>query len=147
MNARDLHRALDRAFSEAMARDNRIARNHGSGLSCDRTSVRASSVCDARKLSQIGESFPDLARPIRFRRRNLMMSDAPLIRAAKLWRKKSERNGRDYFVGRLGGCRVLILENNDAAAEGEERNSHWLLLGQADDKPRENRGGGSGARR
>jgi hypothetical protein len=42
---------------------------------------------------------------------------------------------------------VLILENNDAAAEGEEQNTHWLLLGQADEKPREGKGGGSGARR
>jgi hypothetical protein len=44
----------------------------------------------------------------------------------------------------LGGCRVLIMENNDAAAAAEERNSHWLLLGPADDKPREGRGGTGG---
>jgi hypothetical protein len=87
-----------------------------------------------------GADGPDLARPIRFRRRDLVMSDATLIKAAKLWRKKWQRNGRDYLVGRLGGCRVLILENNDAAAEGEERNSHWLLLGKADEKPREGKG-------
>jgi hypothetical protein len=111
--ARELHRALDRQFAETHARDDGA------------------------------DAQPELVRPIRFRRRDLMMSDASLIRAAKLWKKKSERNGRDYFVGRLGGCRVLILGNNDAAAEGEERNSHWLLLGQAEDKPRD----GKGARR
>ena len=68
------------------------------------------------------------------------MSDPTLIRAAKLWRKRSQRNGREYLVGRLGGCRVLILENNDRREGGdEEQNTHWLMLGQAEDKPRQGR--------
>ncbi len=77
------------------------------------------------------------------------MADATLIRAAKLWKKKSERNGRDYFVGRLGGCRVLVMENDRHDGTDTDEPTHFLLFGQADDKPREGRaeGRGSGARR
>ena len=46
-----------------------------------------------------------------------------------------QRNGKDFLVGRLGGCRVLILEND--RQEGEDGNTHWLLLGKAEDRPRE----------
>jgi hypothetical protein len=78
--ARELHRALDRQFADAVAKD-------------------------GPDIPQFSVFAPDLARPIRFRRRDLVMSDATLIKAAKLWRKKSQRNGRDYLVGRLGvGC-------------------------------------------
>jgi hypothetical protein len=63
------------------------------------------------------------------------MSDGTLIRAARLWLKKSQKNGKDYLVGRWGGCRVLILAND--RREGEDDNSHWLLLGEAPDKPRQ----------
>jgi hypothetical protein len=55
-----------------------------------------------------------------------------------------QRNGKDFLVGRLGGCRVLILEND--RQEGEDGNAHWLLLGEAEDKPREGYAGGARAR-
>jgi hypothetical protein len=54
------------------------------------------------------------------------MTDAPLLRAAGLWRKTS-KNGRDYYVGALGGVKVLILENTDRD-RGENDPTHYLLL-------------------
>jgi hypothetical protein len=39
--------------------------------------------------------------------------------------------------GRLGGCRVLVLENDRyTGADGDEP-THFLLFGAADDKPRQ----------
>jgi hypothetical protein len=49
-----------------------------------------------------------------------------LIRAAKLWAK----TGATYYVGRMGGCRVLVLENRDR--KGEDEPTHWLMLGDAE---------------
>jgi len=40
------------------------------------------------------------------------------LMAAKLWEKTSA-SGNRYFVGRLGGVRILILENRDRGTEGE----------------------------
>src|SRR4051794_22901142 len=56
------------------------------------------------------------------------MSD--LIKAAKLWAKVSAKTGGTYYVGRMGGCRVLVLENRDR--KGEDEPTHWLLLGDAE---------------
>jgi hypothetical protein len=56
------------------------------------------------------------------------MSD--LIKAAKLWAKTSSRTGGTYYLGRMGGVRVLILENRDR--RGEDEPTHWLLLGDAE---------------
>src|SRR5918911_2922286 len=56
------------------------------------------------------------------------MSD--LIRAAKLWARTSAKTGGTYYVGRMGGCRVLILENRDR--QGEDEPTHWLMLGDAE---------------
>jgi hypothetical protein len=55
-----------------------------------------------------------------------------------------QRNGKDFLVGRLGGCWVLILEND--RREGDDGNTHWLLLGEAEDRPREGLAGGARAR-
>jgi hypothetical protein len=63
------------------------------------------------------------------------MSDTALLRAAKLWEKTSERNGRRYLTGRLGGLRVLIFENHDKKNAGDP--THFLLFGEAPDKPRQ----------
>src|SRR4051812_48623307 len=56
------------------------------------------------------------------------MSD--LIKAAKLWAKVSAKTGGTYFVGRMGGCRVLVMENRDRQGDGDP--SHFLLLGDAE---------------
>ncbi len=53
-----------------------------------------------------------------------------LIRAAKLWAKVSAKTGGTYYVGRMGGCRVLVLENRDR--QGDDEPTHWLLLGAAE---------------
>jgi hypothetical protein len=57
------------------------------------------------------------------------MSDNPLLRATGLWAKTS-KNGRRYLTGRLGGLRVLILENHDRD-KGEDAPTHLLMLGEA----------------
>ena len=36
-----------------------------------------------------------------------------LIRATGLWAKTSGKTGKRYLTGRLGGLRVLVLENRD----------------------------------
>jgi hypothetical protein len=60
------------------------------------------------------------------------MTGAPMLKAAGLWEKTSAA-GNTYFVGRLGGVRVLILRNRDAGAEGEP---DWHMF-FADGAPRE----------
>jgi hypothetical protein len=53
------------------------------------------------------------------------MSGATMLKAAGLWRKTSAK-GNDYWVGRLGGVKILILENRDRDAENEP--SHHLFF-------------------
>jgi len=57
------------------------------------------------------------------------VADLPLIKAAKLWAKVSQRTGATYLTGRWGGCRVLVFENLERASEAEP--SHFLFLGEA----------------
>jgi hypothetical protein len=59
------------------------------------------------------------------------MNGSPMLKAAKLWEKTSAA-GNTYFIGRLGGVRILILRNRDAGAEGEP---DWHLF-FADGSPR-----------
>src|SRR4051812_30824308 len=61
------------------------------------------------------------------------VTDFPLIRAAKLWAKVSQRTGAVYLTGRWGGCRVLVFENLKLASEAEP--SHFLFLGEAGEWP------------
>ena len=61
------------------------------------------------------------------------MADLPLIKAAKLWAKVSQRSGATYLTGRWGGCRVLVFENLERASEAEP--SHFLFLGEAGEWP------------
>jgi|KBSSwiStaDraftv2_1062776.scaffolds.fasta_scaffold00494_22 hypothetical protein len=42
----------------------------------------------------------------------------------KLYRKQS-KEGRSYFVGRLGGARLALLKSNETGDNGEEV---WTLL-------------------
>ena len=60
------------------------------------------------------------------------MTDLPLIKAAKLWAKVSQRTGATYLTGRWGGCRVLVFENLERA---EAEPSHFLFLGEAGEWP------------
>jgi hypothetical protein len=48
---------------------------------------------------------------------------SPLLQAVKLWERTSG-SGKRYFAGRLGGVRVVILENRDRGRDGEP---DWLL--------------------
>ena len=61
------------------------------------------------------------------------MTDLPLIKAAKLWAKVSQRTGATYLTGRWGGCRVLVFENLERTSEAEP--SHFLFLGEAGEWP------------
>ena len=61
------------------------------------------------------------------------MTDVPLIKAAKLWAKVSQRTGATYLTGRWGGCRVLVFENLERRSEAEP--SHFLFLGEAGEWP------------
>jgi hypothetical protein len=105
--ARPIHRLLDRQFAEAMARDDRHDQD--------------------REL--------DLTRPIRTRRKDFVMDRPQPFQVAKLWSRVSQRTNRPYLVGRWGGARVLVFDNHERKSEDEP--SHFLLLAQADDKPRD----------
>jgi hypothetical protein len=53
-----------------------------------------------------------------------------LIKAAKLWAKTSQKTGGVYYVGRMGGVWVLVMENRDRQGDGDPM--HFLLLGDAE---------------
>jgi hypothetical protein len=67
------------------------------------------------------------------------MTGAPLLRATGLWKRTSAK-GVDYYVGRFGGVRVVILENRDRQADTEP--SHFLFFAKASQT-----GGGAAQRR
>ena len=67
-------------------------------------------------------------------------SSAPMLKAAGLWAKTSNSDKR-YLTGRLGGVKVLILENRDRRSD--EDPTHNLFFVEAPDK----RPAGSGAQR
>jgi hypothetical protein len=61
----------------------------------------------------------------------------PKVRIARLYEKRSQA-GSQYFTGRMGGARVLLLRDQEAAEDGTPM---WnLLVEQADERPREKRG-------
>ena len=51
-------------------------------------------------------------------------SNGPMMKAAGLWTKTSGKGGQ-YLTGRLGGVKVLILENRDRQSDDDP--SHHLL--------------------
>src|SRR4051812_50218367 len=55
------------------------------------------------------------------------VSDVPLIKAAKLWAKVSQRTGATYLTGRWGGGRGLGFENLERTSGGRGRatSSSW----------------------
>jgi hypothetical protein len=62
-----------------------------------------------------------------------MMSNYPTpsakFKAAGLWKKVSTR-GNEYFVGRLGGVRIVILENHARAGENEATHILYFADGE-----------------
>lgn len=55
------------------------------------------------------------------------MTGPPMLKAAGLWKRTSAK-GTDYFAGRLGGVKIVILENRDRQAEGDP--THWLYFAE-----------------
>src|SRR6516164_10307052 len=55
--------------------------------------------------------------------RGRSMIGTPMLKAAGLWKRTSQR-GADYFAGRLGSVKIVILENRDRKAENDP--THWL---------------------
>jgi hypothetical protein len=65
-----------------------------------------------------------------------------LIKAAGLWAKSSVKGGQ-YLTGRLGGMKVLILENRDR--QNDDDPSHHLFVTEAPDRQRQERSDGQRA--
>lgn len=59
-------------------------------------------------------------------------SFASMLKAAGVWQKVSAK-GNTYFVGRLGGVRILIFENRDRSGENDP--THFLYFADGE-KPR-----------
>jgi hypothetical protein len=57
---------------------------------------------------------------------------SPMLKAAPLWAKTSVKGGQ-YLTGRLGGVKVLILENRDR--KGDDDPSHHLFFAEAAPHP------------
>src|SRR3954468_2917601 len=56
---------------------------------------------------------------------------SPLLKAAPLWQKSSAKGGQ-YLTGRLGGVKVLILENRERKSDDDP--SHHLFFAEAPDR-------------
>ncbi len=62
---------------------------------------------------------------------NTGQKPSPLLKAAHLWAKSSVKGGQ-YLTGRLGGVKVLILENRDRHSDDDP--SHHLFFVEAPDR-------------
>jgi hypothetical protein len=51
------------------------------------------------------------------------------LKAAGLWQKTSAK-GNTYFVGRLGGVRILIFENRDRSGENDPTHILYFADGE-----------------
>jgi hypothetical protein len=60
--------------------------------------------------------------------------NSPMLKAAGLWAKTSVKGGQ-YLTGRLGGVKVLILENRDRHSDDDP--SHILYFTEAPDRRQE----------
>jgi hypothetical protein len=58
-------------------------------------------------------------------------NNSPMLKAAGLWAKSSVKGGQ-YLTGRLGGVKVLILENRDRQSDDDP--SHHLFFVEAPDR-------------
>jgi hypothetical protein len=56
---------------------------------------------------------------------------SPLLKAAGLWAKSSVKGGQ-YLTGRLGGVKVLVMENRDRQSDDDP--SHILYFTEAPDR-------------
>ena len=61
-------------------------------------------------------------------------NNSPMLKAAGLWAKSSVKGGQ-YLTGRLGGLKVVILENRDRQSDDDP--SHHLFVTEAAERPRE----------
>ena len=68
---------------------------------------------------------------------------SPMLKAAPLWQKSSAKGGQ-YLTGRLGGVKVLILENRDR--QGDDDPSHHLFFTEAPDRRQGGQERGDGVR-
>jgi hypothetical protein len=58
-------------------------------------------------------------------------SNGPMLKAAGLWQKTSVKGGQ-YLTGRMGGLKILIMENRDRKSDDDP--SHHLLVAEAPDR-------------
>jgi hypothetical protein len=76
--------------------------------------------------------------------------NSPMLKVAGLWQKSSVKGGQ-YLTGRLGGVKVLILENRERKSDDDP--SHSLFFVEAGDRRQDGqqraqeRFGGAGATR
>lgn len=56
-------------------------------------------------------------------------SSGSLLKAAGLWRRTSAK-GNEYFAGRLGGIKVVILENRERASDDDPTHILFFADGQ-----------------
>jgi hypothetical protein len=61
-------------------------------------------------------------------------NNSPMLKATGLWAKTSVKGGQ-YLTGRLGGVKVLIMENRDR--QGDDDPSHILYFAEAPDRRQE----------
>lgn len=66
-------------------------------------------------------------------------SGRPPLTMARLWEKTSAK-GNKYMTGRLGGVRVLVMENRDR--KGDDDPTHLLMVAEAPDNSQDRNGGG-----
>jgi hypothetical protein len=62
---------------------------------------------------------------------NANANNGPMLKAAGLWQKSSAKGGQ-YLTGRLGGVKVLILENRER--QTDDNPSHHLFFAEAPDR-------------
>jgi hypothetical protein len=58
-------------------------------------------------------------------------NNGPMLKAASLWSKTSVKGGW-YLTGRLGGIKVLVMENRDRQSDDDP--SHHLFFVEAPDR-------------
>jgi hypothetical protein len=62
---------------------------------------------------------------------NSNTNNSPMIKAAGLWQKTSVKGGQ-YLAGRMGGVKVLIMENRER--KSDDAPSHTLFFVEAPDR-------------
>ena len=62
---------------------------------------------------------------------NAQQKNSPMLKAAGLWAKTQVKGGQ-YLTGRLGGVKVLMMENRDRQTDDDP--SHHLFFVEAPDR-------------